>query len=248
MSPGPEPGRPAPGGPAQRTGVARRIIGTALDVLFPPKCVGCGGFGAFICERCLETTPRAAGNRCPRCWAAIQEGWCQDCAGYTPAFTSLRSAFGYGGVARNAVLSLKFEGVSALAPRMASLMADALTDWSPSIDTIVPVPLGWLRSRTRGYNQAELLAGDIARTVDLPFERHALRRVRRTAPQTRQADAASRRENVRGAFAPGSRPASGRVLLIDDVATTGATLDACAQALLEGGATTVYALTFARED
>ena len=102
--------------------------------------------------------------------------------------------------------------------------------------------------RTRGYNQSELLASEIARASGLPLERRALRRTRRTAPQSRQPDAASRRENVRGAFGPGSRPVSGNVLLIDDVSTTGATLDACAQALLASGATAVYALTFARED
>jgi ComF family protein len=146
------------------------------------------------------------------------------------------------------VLSLKFNGVSALAPRMGSQMAAALREWSPPDDVIVPVPLGWLRRRTRGYNQSELLASEIARSSGLPLERQALRRTRRTAPQARQPDAASRRENVRGAFGPGSRPVSGNVLLVDDVSTTGATLDACAQALISSGAPNIYALTFARED
>jgi ComF family protein len=131
---------------------------------------------------------------------------------------------------------------------MAAQMTDVLRDWSPPIDTVVPVPLGWLRKRTRGYNQSELLAKEIARTTGIPLETKAIRRARTTAPQARQPDAASRRANVAGAFEPGSRPVSGNVLLIDDVSTTGATLDACARALLAGGATTVYALTFARED
>lgn len=228
--------------------LAHRAVTHALDALFPPKCVGCGSFGAFICDRCLETALRATGNRCPHCWLARQDDWCTDCNRHAPAFTALRSAFIYGGVSRSAVLALKFEGVSALAPSMASLMAAALADWSPPVDVIVPVPLAWLRRRTRGYNQAELLAGEIARLTTLPLARQALRRTRQTAPQTRQRDEASRRQNIRGAFAPGSRPVSGNALLIDDVATTGATLDACARTLLAGGAAAVFALTFARED
>jgi ComF family protein len=228
--------------------LARRLVTHALDALFPPKCVGCGDFGAFICDRCLETAPRAAGNRCPRCWSTLEDFSCPNCKHHAVAFTAMRSAFSYGGVAREAVLSLKFHGVSALAPRMASQMTTALREWSPPVDVIVPVPLGWLRRRTRGYNQSGLLASEIARACGLRVEHQALRRTRRTAPQSRQPDAARRRENVRGAFGPGARPVSGNILLVDDVSTTGATLDACAQALLTSGATNVYALTFARED
>lgn len=237
-----------PWGKAPALTLAGRVVSTALDALFPPRCVGCASFGAFICERCLEVSARATGDRCLRCWTALKSADCTNCTHHAPAFSALRSAFSYGDVAREAVLSLKFHGVSALAPRMASQMAIALQEWSPPADVIVPVPLGWLRKRTRGYNQSELLASEIARASSLPLERHALRRIRHTAPQAHQPDAASRRENVRGAFGPGSRPVSGNVLLIDDVSTTGATLDACAQALLASGAASVYALTFARED
>lgn len=226
----------------------RRARTLALDALFPPKCAGCGAFGAFICERCLETAPRAGGNRCLRCWLPLRGDWCRDCEGTAPAFAALRSAFSYTDVARSAVLALKFEGVFALAPQMAGEMARVLADWSPSIDAVVPVPLGWLRRRTRGYNQAELLAEEIARATGAPLAGRALRRRRQTPPQARRRDEAGRRLNVRGAFAVGRKPAKGNVLLIDDVSTTGATLDACARALLEGGARTVYALTFARED
>lgn len=160
----------------------------------------------------------------------------------------MRSAFRYGGVARDAVLAIKFNGVSALAPAMAAEMTSVLREWSPPVEAIVPVPLHWLRRRTRGYNQSELLAAEIARGVGIPLHLQALRRTRRTAMQAQAPDAITRRANVQGAFAPGPRPIEGNVLLIDDVSTTGATLDACARALLESGAATVCAMTFARED
>lgn len=228
--------------------LVRRFTSAALDAVFPPRCVSCGDFGAFICIRCLEAAPRADGKRCPRCWLPVRTDRCPSCLEHRPAFSEMRSAFTYRRAPRDAVLSLKFHGVSALAPLMAHQMADVLRDWSPPVDVVVPVPLRWVRSRTRGYNQSELLASEIARACGLRHEPKALRRKRHTAPQARQQDAASRRANVDGAFAQGSRPVKGNVLLIDDVSTTGATLDACARGLIAGGAARVYALTFARED
>jgi ComF family protein len=131
---------------------------------------------------------------------------------------------------------------------MAAEMAAVLHEWSPPVDAIVPVPLHWLRRRTRGYNQSESLAREIGAKAGVPLNTAAVRRHRRTGMQAQTPDAITRRANVRDAFAPGRRPIKGNVLLIDDVSTTGATLDACARALLENGAATVYALTFARED
>ncbi len=235
------------------------LLSRALDVVFPPRCVDCGAFDAFICDSCLSSTKRANGPRCPRCWklghaanhcSAGGPGSQPDSgeARRAPAFEALRSTFVYDSPAGAAVRILKFHGVSAIAPTMAVLMNETLAEWSPPIDFIVPVPLGSVRKRTRGYNQSELLAREIARHAGLPIEPNALRRARATQPQTEQPDAAARWRNVAGAFATGKRPVSGRVLLIDDVTTTGATLDACARTLLNSGATQVYALTFARED
>lgn len=123
-----------------------------------------------------------------------------------------------------------------------------LEEWAPPVDVVVPVPLGGMRQRTRGYNQAALLANELAKLADLPLARKALRRITNTPPQTQQVDAIARRGNVRGAFGPDNEAPSGSVLLVDDVTTTGATLDACARALTDSGAAEVYCLTFARED
>jgi ComF family protein len=127
-------------------------------------------------------------------------------------------------------------------------MNEALDRWAPPVDAVVSVPLGGLRERTRGYNQARLLAKEVARHSGLPYEPSFVRRRRNTPAQTQQPDAIARRDNTKDAFGVGRRQPSGRVLLIDDVTTTGATLDACARTLLDGGAKGVYCLTFARED
>ncbi len=143
--------------------------------------------------------------------------------------------------------ALKFQGVSALAPVMSAPMVGVLESWSPPVDAIVPVPLGGMRKRVRGYNQAELLAGELSRTTQIPMNGRLLRRKRPTPPQVHQTDALGRRRNVKDAFEVRGT-AGGAVLLVDDVTTTGATLDACARALLEAGAEAVFCLTFARED
>jgi ComF family protein len=225
-----------------------RPLSLALDLLFPRRCAGCGTFGAFLCASCLASSPRAAGERCPRCWRAGREETCLDCYRFTPAFAALRSAFAYGGVPRSAVLALKYKGVSSAAEEMAVPMADTLAMWNPPVDAVAAVPLNWVRKRTRGYNQAESLARQVARRVDLPYAGGVLRRVKRTPPQVQQPDALARHQNVAGAFGRGTRPAPARILLVDDVATTGATLDACSRVLLSSGAREVFALTFARED
>lgn len=224
------------------------VLSKAVDLLFPRRCVGCGTFGAFLCASCLASSARAVDGRCPRCWGIGREQTCLACYRFTPAFSGLRSAFVYGGAPRSAVLALKYRSVSSAAEEMAVPMVEALTSWNPPVETVSAVPLGSVRKRTRGYNQAELLARQVASRTGLPFAGGVLRRVKQTPPQVQQLDALTRRRNVASAFSPGNRPVTGRVLLVDDVATTGATLDACARVLLNNGALEVYALTFARED
>jgi len=131
---------------------------------------------------------------------------------------------------------------------MALPMAETFKIWSPPVEAIVPVPLSGMRQRTRGYNQATLLAKEVARLTGLPVSDQLLKRHRHTSPQTREADASARRRNVQAAFSLPREDVPERVLLVDDVTTTGATLDTCARVLMEGGVAAVYGLTFARED
>jgi ComF family protein len=128
-------------------------------------------------------------------------------------------------------------------------MAETLTSNFPLTAVLVPVPLSTRRERVRGYNQAKLLARELSEVTGHPLDERTLIRVRSTAPQVRQ-DAISRRTNMRGAFKAreGILPAGASVVLIDDVITSGATIEACAQALREVGISNVFALAFARED
>ena len=227
-----------------------RLGSAALDLLYPPRCVGCDRAGAFLCAACAGSLKDAAPPRCSRCWRPNPNtDPCFDCQAAPPAYDGLRSAFVYQGTARALVHALKYRQATVLAQPVASLMAEAARRHGLEVDVLIPVPLSGLRGRIRGYNQAEVLARAVGRELDLPVWPRALARRRHTSPQARAPDAEARRRNVAGAFACRERDVAGRrVLLLDDVTTTGATLADCARALKEADAGTVWGLTFARED
>ena len=225
-----------------------RVWDRALDLVFPPRCVSCSAFGAFICDGCRDGMIPAEGPRCLTCWTPLDvRSVCRRCRSRRPALHGVRSAFVYDATARDAVLALKFRGLSAISPLMSRSMAAQLIEWSPPVASIVPVPLTGRGRRLRGYNQAELLAKEVAHLTDIPLNMRALTRRHHTAAQARSSGDA-RWHNVADAFRAGNRVPAGGVLLIDDVITTGATLDACARVLMREGAGTVFALTFARDD
>jgi ComF family protein len=146
------------------------------------------------------------------------------------------------------VHSLKYGGTTAVAPAMARQMAVALGGERFDARTVVPVPLATMRRRTRGYNQAEELARALGRALRLPVETRLLTRTRHTPQQARSSSASQRHRNVEGAFAAREELAGSRILLVDDVTTTGATFAAAATALRAAGAQCVWCVAFARED
>ena len=148
-------------------------------------------------------------------------------------------------MARRALLEAKFRGISAHLDPLGDAAAGVVPRWW-RVDAVTPIPLHGGRRRRRGFNQSELIARRVARALGLPLRADLLRRARATGPQT-ALGRERRAANVAGAFAPAGAPPAG-VLLVDDVSTTGATLAAAARALLDGGATRVYALAVARED
>ncbi|MBI2723570.1 MAG: ComF family protein [Chloroflexi bacterium] len=219
---------------------------SAVDLLFPARCAICSAGGALLCQPCADALPRARGRRCRTCASPISTRGplCEHCAQAPPCFARLRAPFALEGGVRDLVHELKYGGLTSLAAPMGTLLVASVP---AAIDVVAPVPLFAARQRARGYNQAALLAGEIARAYTLPFDARALLRVRDTAPLARTMHRDERRDIMRDAFrAAPDRVAARRVLLIDDVATTGATLDSCAGALLAAGAASVECLAFAR--
>ncbi|MFQ5593268.1 MAG: double zinc ribbon domain-containing protein [Anaerolineae bacterium] len=220
---------------------------SVLDLLFPPQCAGCGQRGQWLCTDCLAAIERIRPPFCPRCGRPQpQERLCHLCRVEPLTIDGIRSAAYFEGGLRQAIHRFKYGGIQALAGPLAEILVEHQTDNSWPADIIVPVPLHPDRQAERGYNQAELLARAMAARLELPTAEKALERVRATAPQV-ELDVRQRRSNVAGAFQVQTKDvASHRVLLIDDVCTTGATMDACGQALKTGGAQAVWGLALAR--
>ncbi len=228
---------------------AERALAAVWETLFPARCLGCGRRGEVVCSDCRPSIPRLPAGACPRCALPSRRlpGPCPGCRYLPASLAAVRTACVYEGIARAAVQTLKFRSGRYLVPFMGELLRDAATRRPLAADLVVPVPLSRARWRERGYNQAELLAAEVATTVGGVLLPALLEREDRPAQRT--LPAAERRRNVVGAFRcadPGL--ASGRrILLVDDVATTGATLGACAEVLSRAGATRVAALVFARD-
>ena len=234
----------------QTLGIAR-LGRVALDLLYPPKCVLCATNGEFLCEPCTAVLPRAVAPRCDRCWLPLARDRCPSCEEHSSHLSRLRSVFRYEGDVRQLVHRFKFSGQSSLSPALGRLLASACEQHSLNPDILVPVPLTSARERMRGYNQATLMAKELTKLTGTPVA-VAVKRAGRSGTQAASSSAEERRRNVEGVFSVSkgaqASVAGSHVLLIDDVATTGATLNACATLLLEAGAASVSALTLARED
>lgn len=228
-------------------GIWQQLKEALLDLLFPPRCVGCHRPGTWLCPKCQRGIERITGPLCPRCGRPVahSDHLCSVCRHMAPPIDGIRSAAYFEGVLRDAIHRFKYRGTQALAQPLGQLMAECWPAYIPA-EVLVPVPLHPTRLAERGYNQAALLAQELGAAIGLPVGTGSLARIRATAPQV-TLDAAARRENVRGAFrCLDDRMAGRRVVLIDDVCTTGATLSACSTALRGAGARSIWAYTLAR--
>ena len=208
----------------------------ALDILFPRRCVGCGREGAFLCPNCLDAMPRLTSD--PGFRTAPDD---------PAALDSLISAFAFEGVLRQAVHQLKYHHLKGLAPLLATRLHTAISARLPEAEMIIPIPLHPARHRERGFNQAALLGHQLSKLTLVPISETTLRRTRHHPSQARAENLTARLENVRGAFQSAGLSPGCRVILVDDVATSGATLNAAAAALKSDGAGKVHGLTLARE-
>ena len=223
-----------------------------LDWIFPRRCPGCGELtdreARHWCWGCFqkqELFPQRGG--CERCGLQIEGGVthefvCDVCRSHPPHFDRARAAADFKGHLREAILAFKYQDAMWMRRDFADLLEGAAKTHfqTAAVDVVIPVPLHAVRQRARSFNQSALLAETLAQRMDRRCDTRSLVRTRETASQTKL-NAAQRRENIAGAFRV-ARPewvAQRCVLLVDDVMTTGATLDECARALKRAAARTV---------
>jgi ComF family protein len=251
-----------------------RGLGSALvDLLFPRYCVACRRYGTWLCADCLRRIEVIHPPVCLRCGmpldapssthypesaAASLAGsgqvrdvvlLCSNCRDAPPRLSGLRACAFHSGPLRTAIHQFKYNDLQCLAAPFGEMMSQGWSLLAPGgavADLLVPVPLHRTRQRARGYNQAALLAEELGGRLGLPVKADVLIRTKATAPQVGlRTD--ERRANVHGAFACVDGSLAGtRVLLVDDVYTTGSTLEAASAALQQGGVESVWAYTLAR--
>ena len=213
--------------------ILRALADVAFRLVFPQRCVLCGREDSMLCGPCRASLP-----------AYLQA----DTLPKLDGIQSIRAVWPYEGRIREIVRNYKYSGLKALAPILSAEMAGVLEDWNPPVSMIVHIPSHHTRLRERGFDQAELLAREVAAATGIPFVA-ALTRIRETPIQARASNQMQRQENVRDAFAAQGRVSvrGMGVLLIDDVMTTGATLRDGARAIKDSGGGRVYGLTLAHE-
>ena len=243
---------------ARSPGVLGSATRHALDLVFPPLCVACRvrvGEPHSLCARCWNAMSFLESALCARCGAPFEvdpgaETVCGPCYAQPHDFDRARALVRYDDASKGLILAFKHGDRLDHAPAFAHWMERVGKPMLSEVDIVVPVPLHRWRLWARRYNQAAVLASRIAALSGKPFEPMALERKRPTPSQGTMVSAKARRRNVLGAFrVPPDAVARVRgkhVLLVDDVFTTGATLDACARALKRAGAARVDALTLAR--
>jgi len=235
------------------------VLKAFLDIIFPPRCHFCKMFIAaadeiHLCSKCMEECRVIDSPLCTRCGIPFvtdvgENHLCGACIDRPPRFTAARAAALFEGPVRELVHRLKYKGRVQLRRPLGLLAVRQLSTFAAdsSADLIIPVPLHVKRLRQRGFNQAILLGEILAREWRLPLMRRNLMRIRWTEPQI-NLSAAERVANVRGAFSVREPELvrDKRVLLVDDVYTTGSTVAECTKVLLQAGAEEVFVVTIAR--
>ena len=236
---------------------ARDELRRCCDLLLPPACLLCGerlpaGLPATdFCPPCRDGLPQPAPARCPLCAVAYRSPapslhHCETCLRQPPPFVKVHAVGPYAGTLQDAIQRFKYHGQLPLERPLGTLLAETvLSGRGPRPHLVAAVPLHKNRLRARGYNQAVQLARQVDRHLGVPVAPELLCRVRDTAAQ-QGLDAAARNSNLRGAFAA-PRPVAGRrILLVDDVMTTGATARECAAVLCAAGAAAVEVAVLGR--
>ena len=219
------------------------------DWLYPPECCSCQKLGNRICPECWDSIIVNQGHTCEICGDILpkhNKHLCARCSKQKPAYTKLRSFALYKGVIIDAIQSIKYRRNFGLVEYFVDPLQKIIVENRWESTMVSPVPLNETRKSERGYNQVSLIAFWLAQKMHLQFEPYALTRVKHTNSQV-GLNRKQREVNVKDAFKAKPALIQGKsIIMIDDVATTGATLNSCAHALLDKGAKEVFGLTIAR--
>lgn len=224
-----------------------KLTTSALEMLFPLQCLGCQREGNLLCGLCRDKLDRLIPPYCTVCAEPSPRALCSWCRRIPLAVDGIRAPYLMQGPVQEAIYSLKYRGVRAVAPELAQLLAGYLTSHPLTGSVLAPVPLHSRRLRSRGYNQSALLARELGKLTGLAVDERLVFRTKYAPPQVQAASREQRRSNVENSFQCGEDLSGQAVILVDDVATTGSTLSACAAALKEAGAVSVWGLTVARQ-
>ncbi len=235
----------------------KKQINFFLDIIFPPKCIFCNeilspGTEIEICKTCSKKNSVIQGSVCNQCGQPIHvsdvQEKCFDCSRSKQYFKQGISIYEYRGKVKKAMVHFKFFGKKRYAVTFGKLMSDKIkqmTNW-PEFDIIIYVPLHKTQLRKRGYNQAKLLAKELAQELNVPLRINIIRKDRQASHQ-RKLNRFQRQMNMRNTFEvdPNVSIEGLTVLLVDDIYTTGATMNECARIMIKAGAKQVYIVTAA---
>ena len=235
----------------------KKIKETVLELVYPTKCPFCGEIVSAgkkktaahngICKECREKYPYISEPRCMCCGKPLTDPvkeYCYDCSRQKHFFVDGRSLWVHKDAVENAVYAMKYQNRRIYGQTFGKELAEQFSSylWKRKITRIVPVPLHLRRKRKRGFNQAEIIAKVLAENTGISMDAGAIKRTRATSPQKELGDK-GRKRNIRGAFTAQKSVKGENIVLIDDIYTTGSTLDEAARVLKKAGAENVYFLT-----
>ncbi len=227
--------------------ILKKIIGQVEEFIYPSTCIVCGvdAKGELVCDRCSDKIVGIPEPKCMKCGKHINDysqEYCEDCKRITHWYKKGIGAFSYNDYLRQAIYDFKYHGVASLGELFGREIARRykyeILSWKA--DCLIPVPIHYKKERIRGYNQAELLADAIGNELGLPVRKDILVRKVNTVPQ-KELNNTERYKNLENAFLIRENVVKlKKVIIVDDIYTTGATIDACAKALKENGCSEVY--------
>ncbi len=238
---------------ALQSGVLSRdeaLQSNPLDLLFPPVCLVChrriSKAKDVLCPDCRDRTAVITDDYCTKCGTPLKESFCQSCAEHDYVFSFSRSVYQYGDVIQALIHELKYQGFNSPAKFLAEGMQSYTKDNHEyaGYDLVMSVPLHRVRKRERGYNQSELIARKLARSLDIPYSEPVQRKYY-TQSQT-LLSSEERKHNLKDAFRARKNLQGKKIILVDDVFTTGSTVNEISKTLREAGASKIAVITASR--